>query len=102
MNKSLFGIIRIWDQLLRLMAPRMSKSIHSSRHVKLRELLVVARKKAGLTQQDVADALGRPQSFVAKYEGGERRLDVVEFLQVAAALGADPVKIVRAINASPS
>ena len=100
MNKSLFGIIRIWDQLLRLMAPRMSKSIHSPQHIKLRELLVAARKRAGLTQQDVANRLGRPQSFVAKYEGGERRLDVVEFLQVAVALGADPVRIVRALNAS--
>jgi transcriptional regulator with XRE-family HTH domain len=78
----------------------MSKSIHSPQHIKLRELLVAERKKAGLTQQDVADRLGRPQSFVAKYEGGERRLDVVEFLQVAAAIGADPVRIVRALSAS--
>ena len=100
MNKSLFGIIRIWDQLLRLMAPRMSKSIHSPQHIRLRELLVAARKRAGLTQQDVADRLGRPQSFVAKYEGGERRLDVVEFLQVTAAIGADPIRMVRALNAS--
>jgi transcriptional regulator with XRE-family HTH domain len=80
------------------MAPRMSKSIHSPQHIKLRELLVAARKKAGLTQQDVADRLGRPQSFVAKYEGGERRLDVVEFLQVAIALGADPVRIIRVLT----
>lgn len=100
MNKSLFGIIRSWDQLLRLMAPRMSKSIHSPQHVKLRELLVAARKKAGLTQQDVADQLGRPQSFVAKFEGGERRLDVIEFLQVAAVLGADPARLIRALNAT--
>jgi transcriptional regulator with XRE-family HTH domain len=82
------------------MAPRMSKSIHSPPHIRLRELLIAARKKAGLTQQGVADLLGRPQSFVAKYEGGERRLDVVEFLQVAAVLGADPVRMVRALNAA--
>jgi transcriptional regulator with XRE-family HTH domain len=82
------------------MAPRMSKSIHSPQHVKLRELLVAARKKAGLTQQDVADRLGRPQSFVAKYEGGERRLDVIEFLQVAAVLGADPARLVRALSST--
>ena len=80
------------------MAPRMSKSIHSPQHTKLRELLVAARKKAGLTQQEVADRLGRPQSFVAKYEGGERRLDVVEFLQIATVLGADPARIVRALH----
>lgn len=80
------------------MAPRMSKSIRSPQHTKLRELLVAARKKAGLTQQDVADRLGRPQSFVAKYEGGERRLDVIEFLQIAAVLGADAARIVRAVG----
>jgi transcriptional regulator with XRE-family HTH domain len=78
----------------------MSKSIHSPQHVKLRELLVAARRKAGLTQQDVADRLGRPQSFVAKYEGGERRLDVVEFLQVAAAVGVDPVRVMRSLLAA--
>jgi cyanate lyase len=99
-NKSLFGIIRFWDQLLLLMAPRMSKSIHSPENAKLRELLIAARKKAGLTQQDVAERLGRPQSFVAKYEGGERRLDVVEFVQVAVAVGGDPVRILRAMIAS--
>lgn len=81
------------------MARRLSKSIHSPEHAKLRELLIAARKKAGLTQQDVAERLGRPQSFVAKYEGGERRLDVVEFLQVAAAVNADAVRILRALLA---
>jgi hypothetical protein len=35
----------------------------------------------------------KPQSFVAKYEGGERRLDVVEFITIARALGADPLKL---------
>jgi transcriptional regulator with XRE-family HTH domain len=81
------------------MAPRLSKSIHSPQHIKLRELLVAARKKAGLTQQEVADRLGRPQSFVAKYEAGERRLDVVEFLQIATVIGADPLRMVRALQA---
>jgi transcriptional regulator with XRE-family HTH domain len=45
---------------------------------------------AGLTQEEVAVRLGRPQSFVAKYEGGERRIDVVEFVAVAQALEQDP------------
>ena len=48
------------------------------------------RLAAGLTQAEVAGRLKRPQSFVSKYETGERRLDVVEFLEVAAALAADP------------
>ena len=76
----------------------MGKSIHSPQHQKLRELLVAARKKAGMTQAEVAEMLGRPQSFVAKYEGGERRLDVIEFIDVARALDADAVKLLRRIE----
>jgi hypothetical protein len=41
----------------------------------------------------------KPQSFVAKYESGERRLDVIEFLGIASAIGADPVRILKALNA---
>jgi transcriptional regulator with XRE-family HTH domain len=73
----------------------MGKSIHSPQHQKLRDLLIAARKKAKLTQAEVAESLGRPQSFVAKYEGGERRLDVIEFMQVARAVGADPARLLR-------
>jgi transcriptional regulator with XRE-family HTH domain len=78
----------------------MGKSIHSPEHQKLRELLIAARKKAGLTQAEVAERLGRPQSFVAKYEGGERRLDVIEFIAVARALQADPARALELIYAS--
>ena len=54
---------------------------------------VGARRQAKLTQQQVADRLGKPQSFVAKHENGERQLDVIEFLHVAEALGAVPVEV---------
>ena len=60
---------------------------------KFRELLIGARKTAGLTQAELSQRLNRPQSFVSKYERGERRLDVVEFGAVAKALSADPVKL---------
>ncbi len=63
----------------------------------LRERLVAARHAAGLTQQQLAKRLGRPQSFVAKYEGGERRVDVVELFEIAAALGADARRITQAV-----
>lgn len=46
-----------------------------------------------MTQGEVAARLGKPQSFVAKYENGERKLDVVEFCDVARALGDDPVAL---------
>jgi transcriptional regulator with XRE-family HTH domain len=60
---------------------------------KFRELLVEVRKTAGLTQAELSKRLKRPQSFVSKYERGERRLDVVEFGDVAHALNIDPVKL---------
>jgi transcriptional regulator with XRE-family HTH domain len=62
---------------------------------RFRELLVSARKDAGLTQHELAARLTRPQSFVSKYERGERRLDVVEFGEVAKALGIDPIRFLR-------
>jgi transcriptional regulator with XRE-family HTH domain len=76
----------------------IGKTVHSSAQAGFCRLLVAARKKAGLTQQQLARRLKKPQSFVAKYEGGERRLDVVEFLGVARAVGADPARIVRALQ----
>lgn len=63
------------------------------------ELLVAAREKAGVTQQQLADRLDKPQSFVAKYEGGERRIDLIEFLSIAHALQFDALKAVREIAA---
>ncbi|WP_353642536.1 helix-turn-helix transcriptional regulator [Mesorhizobium sp. WSM2239] len=60
--------------------------------------LISLRKANNLTQTQVAEKLGRPQSFVAKYEGGERRLDVVEFLEVTAALDADPCEILSKLR----
>lgn len=69
----------------------LAKSIWDEEYQTLIGALKAARKSAGLTQQDVADRLGRPQSFVAKVEGCERRLDVVEYLHLCRAIGADPV-----------
>lgn len=75
----------------------MSKSLRSPRHNKLRQLLVDARKTGGWTQEQVAAKLSKPQSFVAKYEGGERRLDLIELIDVLCVLDHDPIALVEEI-----
>lgn len=76
----------------------MRRSIHSTPYVVLREGLTSARISAGLTQEELAAKLGRPQSYVAKYETGDRRLDVVEFLEACASLGIDSRRVIDAVG----
>lgn len=71
----------------------MPRSIHNDDYHALTAILTEARRKAGLTQQVVADRLGKPQSYVAKIEGNERRIDVVEFAALAKAMGIDPAAL---------
>jgi transcriptional regulator with XRE-family HTH domain len=79
-------------------ASELPKSIYTDRHRKLCELLKMQRRVAGLTQTVVAERLGKPPSFVAKYEGGDRRLDLLEYMDVAAAIGFDPCKLIRILR----
>jgi transcriptional regulator with XRE-family HTH domain len=67
----------------------MTSSVFTKKYECFRELLIQYRKDAGITQQDLAVALNKPQSYVSKYENGERRLDLVEFLDIAEALKFD-------------
>ncbi len=55
------------------------------------------RRRAGLSQATVAFRLRRPTSFVGKYENGYRKLDIIEFLKVAAAIGFDPAGFLTTI-----
>ena len=71
-------------------ARKLDKSVHSEVQGAFSELMIKARKSARLTQHELAKRLHKPQSFVAKYEGGERRIDVVEFVTVCQAIGAIP------------
>lgn len=73
----------------------MRDTLRSPRQIKLRKLLRDLRERAQLTQADVAERLDKPQSFVAKYEGGERRLSAIEFIDVARALDLEPVAAMR-------
>ena len=56
------------------------------------------RIDANLTQATLAARLDRPQSFVAKYENGERRLDIIEFIEIAEAIGFDPAEFITEIQ----
>ncbi len=80
----------------------MQKSSFTKAYEKFREALIQARKNAGITQSELSAKLCRPQSFVSKYERGERRLDVIEFLEVAKALGRDPHILLRQISSQSS
>lgn len=72
-------------------------SIYSSEYQLVIKILRETRIKKGITQENLANALGRPQSFVAKIENGERRLDVVEFAHIAHLLSVDASTVLEKI-----
>lgn len=69
----------------------MAKGIHDRRYRWVVERLVQKRKEKGLSQAAVAALLGKPQQYVSRYETGERRLDIFEYLDAADALGLDGI-----------
>ncbi len=71
-------------------ATALRKTLRGRGHQTLIQILVQARKKAGMTQRDLAARIKRPHSFVGRTEAGERRVDVIEFIEIARVLGADP------------
>lgn len=73
----------------------MVKSIYSVEYKSVIDALVAERKRAGITQSQLASKLGKPQSFVSKTESRERRLDIVEFFHICRAMGKDGVEILR-------
>lgn len=79
-------------------AGRVEKSIYSGQYQQLCALLRDLRREAGLTQVEVAERLDVPQSFVSKYEIGERRLDVIELQHVAEALGTNLSEVVSRLG----
>lgn len=67
----------------------MAATLHDPRYRRLIELVVEARKEAGLTQEALAERVGRPQSFLGKVETFQRRLDALELFDLLSALGLD-------------
>lgn len=74
------------------------KSVFAKDYAVMLDVLIQARKSQGFSQQYIADRLGKPQSFVSKYENGERRLDILEFFAIAAALQKEPVQLLKQIG----
>lgn len=66
------------------------------------EVVARARERAGVKQADAAARLGMPPSYLSKIENGTRRLDVVELIQIAGAIGADAAEIMREVQESLS
>lgn len=75
------------------------KSTHSALYRGLIARMRALREARGLSQQEVARRLGKPQSYVSKAEMGERRLDVVEYLQFMRAIGSEPHALLSEIEA---
>ncbi len=77
----------------------MSKSIFTTEYAVLRDLLRELRTEKGLTQVQLSETLGMPQSFVSKYETGERRLDVIEVREVCQSLGTTLAAFAKKLEA---
>ncbi len=78
----------------------MNKNRQRTYRLLLQKALREARIKAGLRQEEVAQRLGQPQSFVSKYETGERRLDLAELRDICEVLGVSLTDLVRKIEES--
>jgi len=83
-----------------MMGIAVVKTLGTERHDALVALLIAKRESAGLTQTELAERLGEYQSFVARLESGQRRIDVIEFLNLAEILNFDPGKAIKQIIAT--
>lgn len=80
----------------------MPKTLRSPRQVRLIDLLVDQRKRAGLSQADLAKKLDRYQSVVSSIESGGRRVDVIELLDIAEVIGLDVHALVDDLLSTPN
>jgi len=71
------------------------ESIATKRHQRLIEILTDARKHAGIRQAELARRVGKTQTFVARFEAGQRRIDAIELLALCEIIGIDPIKLIR-------
>lgn len=78
----------------------MEKKVSAINQRRFRALMREIRTGAGLRQVDLAERLGQPQSFVSKYESGERRLDLLEVRRICEAVGITLEEFVRKLEDS--
>ena len=76
----------------------MKRSNKEIQQGKLLELLKRIRQERGIRQVELAEKLGLPQSFVSKYESGDRRLDILELRQVCNAMGISLKEFIRELE----
>lgn len=80
----------------------MPKTLGDTRHSALVEYLITKRQQAGLKQSDLAERMGVYQSFIARLESGQRRVDVIELIQLGEQLGFDPAEAISALSKKDS
>ncbi|MGH3426734.1 MAG: helix-turn-helix domain-containing protein [Mycobacteriales bacterium] len=78
----------------------MPKSMFTPAYRGVTDALAALRRDAGVTQRELSLRLGKPQAWVSNVERGSRRIDVVEFFAIVAALGADPVEVFTQVASS--
>lgn len=76
----------------------MIKTLGTKQHKMLIAILIAKREASGMTQTELAENLGEYQSFVARLESGERRVDVIELIQLARVLNFDAAAVVREVG----
>lgn len=79
----------------------MPPSLRSRRHQRVAELIAEYRDAAGLKQSEVAGRLGRHQPFISGIESGQRRVDLIELLDLAEAIGFDPATLIEELRRTP-
>lgn len=77
----------------------MANSLYSHKHARLCSIIRRERKRLGWQQKQLAIAIGRSQSFVAKMENGQQRLEVLEFMEICDVLGYEAEKVISEIKA---
>jgi transcriptional regulator with XRE-family HTH domain len=70
-------------------------SLNDKKRIVLREMLIASRKGLNLTQAELASKLSKPQSFVSKYESGERKIDAVELIELIRCLDESPETFIK-------